>query len=135
MPLVATWLSMIRVQEQDPEWAEPQPDFVTSQPARSHWYGLLVVDGIMFAILVAGVGGAAVGLGLQAWGCTASDTHHLRAWTVFLTVVIAAFCVGCALFLYRIGARRPHVVLWMMLAMAVIGVGAWYAVEAVNFCT
>jgi hypothetical protein len=103
---------------------------VNDPPTRG---GLVLTYFVTLAVLSAGVFGSGFLIGFSAWaasGCLPSGHPFASSGSVITGIlvmggVLVAYCLGCAAYLWSVGAAAVHAWIWLGLGVLTVGVAAW----------
>lgn len=95
--------------------------------------GLVFTYVLMLVLLVSAAFGSAILVGLSAWAASTclpsgeptGSSGSVAAATVALGAVLVAYCLGCAAYLWSIGAAAVHSRVWLAITVVVMGVIGW----------
>lgn len=105
-------------------------------PTRS---GLVLTYVIMLAVLAAAVFGSGALVSFSTWmsseclpsGRPLGSSESVTVGIVVMGALLVAYCLGCAAYLWSTGAAVIHSRVWLVIAVAMVGVVTW-ALASVN---
>jgi hypothetical protein len=105
-------------------------------PTRS---GLVLTYVIMLAVLAAAMFGSGALVSFSTWassdclpsGRPFASSESVTVGILVLGALLVAYCVGCATYLWSTGAPVIHSRVWLVIALAMVGIVSW-ALASVN---